>query len=257
MTKWLQMQQNTYQIIIAAFSIPLLLAALWRLNLRHLKTYQSKISGRIDILQKYNGEKVLNINSYPQGVSVEKPSIKKSYWYKIAELSANFCSSKKNPQILMLGLGANTIPNVIAKLNPKIKQTLVEIDPWIIDACRKYFNLNDLPNYRLVQGDAFQIAGNKNYFGKKFDCLIVDIFTGHPPFVSLESNQPSFIEQILSWLKKDGMIIFNRPGHNAEAISDSKKLEEYLKIVFKKTEFYTILDPRGYKNNIIVGVSLR
>lgn len=251
------MQQNTYQIIIAAASIPILLAALWRLNLRHLKTYQSKISGRIDVLQKYNGEKVLNINSYPQGISIEKSSIKKSYWYKIAELSVNFCTSKKNPQILMLGLGANTISNLIARLNPRVKQTLVELDPDIIDACRKYFGLNNLPNYQILQTDAFELAKNPQAFNKKFDCLIVDIFTGRPPFVSLESNKPSFIEQIVFWLKKDGMIIFNRPGHNAEAVSDSKKLEEYLATIFKKTEFYTVKDPRGYKNNIILGEILK
>lgn len=247
------MQQNTYEILIASLFIPLLLIVLWRIGLRNLKTYHSKISGKIEIFQKYNGEKVLTINSYPQGISTEKSSIIKSYWHKIAQLTVDFCHLDKNPQVLMLGLGANTIPNLIAQLNPKIKQTLIEIDPLIIAACQEFFNLNNLPNYQLIQTDAYNLAEDKNAFGEKFNVIIVDIFTGKPPFVSLKSNQPPFIEQILPWLKNDGIMIFNRPGHNATSVSDSKKLETYLSTLFKNTEFYTIKDPRGFKNNIIVG----
>lgn len=251
------MQSNTIQIIIPLTVIPFLLLALWRIGLRRLKKYNSPLLGNIEVWQKYNGEKLLTINAYAQGVSAEKESIKKSYWFAIAQLTAKFCQNKKDPQILMLGLGAGTVSNLIAKLNPQIFQTLVEFDEFIIAACQKYFGLNKLPNHQLIQADAYKLMDKKDPFGKKFDVMIVDIFTGKPPYVSLKSNQPNFIEKLFPSLKKDGMIIFNRPGNTPEARSDSEELRKYLATVFKKAEILDINDPRGYRNNVIFASSFK
>lgn len=247
------MQQDLYQIIIPLFSIPFLLLAYWRLNLKRLKIYHSPLLGKIEIFKKYNGEKVLTINSYIQGVSTEKDSIKKSYEYCIATHTTSFCKSRKNAEVLMLGLGANTIPNLVAKIDPQIRQTIIEIDKYIIDACRKYFNLDQLPNYRLIKADVYKLAIKKKFFNYKFDVIVVDIFTGNPPYVSLQSNQPSFIKKLLPWLKRDGMIVFNRPGHTEKTRSDSRELQQYLNTLFKTIQLFDIKDPRGYRNNVITG----
>lgn len=247
------MQPNTLSLIIPAALIPILLLALWRIGLWKLKSYHSPLLGKIEVFRKYNGEKVLTINSYAQGVSVEQKSITQSYWFFIAKKIFDFCQGKKDPQILMLGLGANTIPNLIVRLNPQIHQTLVEIDKCIIEACKKYFRLNELPSYTLITADAYKLLDSKKAFPQKFDAIIVDIFTGKPPYVSLESNQPNFIEKLLPWIKRDGMIIFNRPGNTEGACSDSQKLKEYLATLFKKTNLTNINDSRGYRNNIILG----
>lgn len=244
------MQQNITQLIIFLIIALILLFFYWRLRLKKLEIYKSPLLGKIEIFKKYNGEKVLTINSYPQGVSIEDKSIAKSYWFKIAEIVAQFCQNKKSPKILMLGLGANTIPNIIALKNHKIHQTIIEIDKYIISACRKYFDLDKLPNYQIIQADAFQILSTN--WSKQFDVIIVDIFTGKPPFVSLNSNQPNFITKILPFLNKEGMIIFNRPAHNKEAKNGGFELEKYLKTIFKKTEILEIHDPRRFTNHIIL-----
>lgn len=246
------MQQFNLEIIVPLISIPCLLLALWRIGLRRLKTYHSPLLGKIEIYKKYNGEKLLTINSYAQGISTEQKSIQKSYWYCIAREAVKFCQNKKNPQVLMLGLGANTIPTLIAGLNPAICQTIVEIDKEIIQACRTYFKLDSLPNYQLVRTDAYQLAEDKNAFGRQFNVLIVDIFTGKPPYVSLKSNKPNFIQKLLPWIKTDGMIIFNRPGNTEESRTDSQKLKNYLDTLFKNTTLFDLHDPRGYRNNVIV-----
>lgn len=247
------MGYNFIQIIIAAALLSVLIFIYWRINLKRLRIYKSPLLGKIEVLQKYDGEKVLTTNSYIQGVSVEKKSIKKSYWYAIAEETVKFCLSRKNPQVLMLGLGANTISNLIAELNPSIQQVIVEFDQLIIQACREFFGLDNLKNYQLIKADAYQLANQKKPFVKKFDVIIVDIFTGSPPYVSIKSNQPGFIEKILTWLKKDGMMVFNRPGHNKLVKSDSQKLKKYLDQFFKQTEIIDIKDPRGFKNSVILG----
>lgn len=251
------MQPDTYQIVIPILLLPFLSLLLWRIGIWRLKRYHSPLLGTVEIFKKYNGEKLLTINSYAQGVSTENRSIKKSYWFCIAEFITKFCHNKKNPQVLMLGLGANTITNLIAQINPHIHQTIVEIDQSIIQACRDYFGLDQLPNYQIILADAYKLVDDIKLFEKKFDVVIVDIFTGKPPYVSLESNQPNFIQKLLSWLKDDGMIVFNRPAHTKVAQEESKQLQKYLSALFHKTGIIFIDDPRGYKTEEVFGQKKR
>lgn len=245
------MQQDSLQIIIALVLIPLLFLAIWRIRLKKLKVYNSPLLGKIEVLEKYDHEKVLTINSYIQGISIEKESVKKTYEFQVANKTAQFCKDQKNCQVLMLGLGANTISNLIAKLNPGIFLTIIEIDPFIIQACTDFFDLKKLPKYQLIKGDAYQIIDQKKLFSKLFDVIIVDIFTGEPPYISLDSNKPNFIRKLLPLLKSNGQIIFNRPAHTLKVREDGEKLEQYLKTMFKETTIVDVKDPRGYRNFII------
>jgi len=138
------MQPDILQIIIPLLLLPILIWGWWRLRLKRIAGYYSPLLGKIEIFQKYNGEKVLTINSYPQGVSIHDESIKKSYWYAIAQEVLRFTQKRKKPQILMLGLGACTIPNLIAKQDKNIHQTIIEIDKEIIKACHDFFGLGQL-----------------------------------------------------------------------------------------------------------------
>jgi spermidine synthase len=254
------MQQSFFQIIIPLLLIIPSLLLLHQVGIWQLKKYKSSLLGEIKIYLKFkNKEKILAINNYDQGISVENNQVELSYFYRIASLAAKHCQGRKNPQALMLGLGANTVSNLIARLNPQIHQTLVEFDPQIVQACRDYFDLDKLSNYDLMIADVYELIKNPQAFAKKFDVLIVDVFTGKPPYVSLESNQPNFIKQLLPWLKKDGMIIFNRPGNTAPARSDSLKLKKYLATLFKNCKLFDIQDPvRRYRNNVIAAwVKLR
>lgn len=245
------MQQDFTQIIIALVAIPILLILIWRVRLKRLILYHSKILGKIEVLEKYDGERVLTTNGYLQGISIQKKSIEQSYFYTVAKEAAKFCQDKKKPLVLTLGLGANTIPNLIAKLNPQIHQTIVEIDKNIIQACQKFFALDNLPKSQVVQADVYKLVDQKNAFNSQFDVIVVDVFTGEPPYISLKSNQPSFIEKLLPWLKKDGMIIFNRPAHTEKLREDGLILETYLKTLFKNTQVFDVKDPRGYRNYVI------
>lgn len=246
------MQQGNLEIILPLLSIPILLFLFWRLRVRRVASFQSPLLGKIEVLEKYNKERVLTIKYCPQGVSINDKSITKSYWHLIAREAVKFCKTRRNPEVLMLGMGACTIPNLIAKFNPEINQTIVEFDTQIIESCRQFFGLDQIPNTTVRLADVYKLADEKKAFTKKFDILIVDVYTGKPPYVSFESNQPSFIVKILPWLKSDGLIIFNRPGHTPAARADSRTLEENLKPLFKETKFLTIKDPRGYQNNIIL-----
>lgn len=241
------------QLIITLIIIPILLLILWRIRLKRLAVYHSKILGKIEVLEKYNGERLMAFNNYAQGISPDKKNIELSYWYGVAKQVLLFCKDKKDPQVLMFGMGACTIPNLISEKNSGINQTIVEFDPLVVKACEDFFGLKNIPNCKVVLADAYDLIKKKDAFGKKFDCIISDIFVGKPPFAVKKSTKPDFITQVLKYLKYDGAIIFNWPAHTDEFRNDGLKLEKYLAILFKETEIIHVKDPRGYKNNIIVG----
>ncbi len=245
-------------ILIPLLLIPILLYFLRRIRLNRLAIHHSKLLGKIEVFQKYNGEKVLTTNDYPQGVSIHNKSIEMSYWYKIAFKAITHTKSLKNPQILMLGLGANTISNLIAKLNPNIHQTIVELDPLIIQACEEHFGLKNLHNIKVINADAYKWV-NTSYQtpGARYQVIIVDIFLGAPPYLDIKSNQPTFIKKLLPLLENQGIMIFNRPAHTEEARSQSEELKVYLKTLFKKVEVFDIQDPRGFRNHVITGSKIK
>lgn len=250
------MQQLFFQLTIPLILIAICLVALWRIRIKSLKKYYSQLFGTVEVVQKYNGEKMLTINSYPQSVSTQDKSINQSYWSCVRDQTIRFCQDKKNPGVLLLGLGGNTIPNLISKTNPEIYFTIVEIDKAVIQACRDFFYLDKLPNYQLIQTDAYKLLEEKNAFKNKFDVIIVDVYIGKPPFVALESSQPGFISQVQKRLKPNGLIIFNWPGHNGEAREDSIKLQNYLRTIFRQVNSFSIDDSRGFKNNVITATNV-
>ncbi len=244
-------------ILITVILIAMLLLILKRIRHKRLVVYHSKLLGKIEVVQNYNREKVLTINTFPQGVSIHHHSIRHSYWYMVAKEVINHTKSLKSPKTLMFGLGANTISSLINKLNPKIHQTIVELDPLIIKVCEEHFGLKEMKNITIINDDAYKLIENYKLKIKNYDVVVVDIFTGNPPFIDIKSNQPKFIDSVLRYLNKGGAVIFNRPAHTKEVRIDNEKFRLYLKTLFKKVEVFDIQDPRGFRNHVITGSKIK
>lgn len=238
-------------LFIPIVIIPPLLFLYFRLRIRRLRRYKAKI-GVIDVVETYDKERILKINTYSQGISINKGSVDKSYWYAVAKNAVDHCKNKKSPAVLFLGLGANTSSGLIARLNPGIHQTIVEIDPDVIQACREYFGLDTLLNAEVVNDDAFAYIKKAAKAKARFDVVVIDIFSGIAPFVVNGTEKPDFIKRVEKILKKDGIMIFNRPDDSEEARSSTKELIKYLKNHFKDVKDIYIHDPRGYRNNVII-----
>lgn len=227
---------------------------LWNFGITRLKRYDSPILGAVEVWQKFNNEKVLTINKYTHGISANRRSIKTSYWYDIAQKALDHIGRNKSGEVLFLGLGANTSSSIIGRENPTIHQTFIEIDSSIIQAAETYFDLKKLPNYTLIQGDAYKLIDQHKDFLKKFDVIVIDIFTGNPPYVSTKSDKPNFIQKLMKWTKPGGLLIFNRPANTDQAVIDSNALTKYLKTILKNVQVTYINDPRKYQNNIVTGI---
>ena len=124
--------------------------------------------------------------------------------------------------VLILGLATGTLANIIAKKYKGVKVTGVEIDPVMIEIGKKYFELDKIPNLKIVNIDA-----NKYKF-EKVDLILVDLYLGDTP--------PKFIytEKFLKKLRKFGTTVvinhlFYDPQKKAKAEMLIKKMGKYFK----------------------------
>lgn len=217
---------------------------------KRLKRYESPLSGVVDVYEKLNGERVLMTNYFVQGVSTEKSSIKKSYWYAVAKYAAIHASGKKYPEILFIGLGANTSSLLLSRINKDIKQTIVEIDSLVIKACQEFFSLDKTPNLEIVNKDIYSLLKtHKKEWKKKFDTIVIDTFNAKPPYLLSGSHDPKFLEALYIWLKEDGQFLFNIPVKTQGIHVDA--LLSYLKTIFKTVNKRIVHDPRGFRNYVI------
>ncbi len=254
------MHNYILQIIFLLLLLSSLLIIIRSLYRKILVCYQSKISGKITVYKNSSGEVFLALNGFVQSVDPRLSKAKNTYWEFISQKVLNLALNKNSFNVLILGLGGNTIPAILSS-NPRIRQTIVEIDKYIIKAARNFFDLDKLPNYQLIQADVYKLMDDKYQYNplnkKTFDVVIVDLFIGTIDNVSPQSSDTNFINQIITYLKPSGTIIFNRPNVNCDMHDVNLKIMEQLKILFQITEIVYIEDSNRYKNSVILAQARR
>jgi len=77
-------------------------------------------------------------------------------------------------RVLLLGLGGGSAARIVRALAPRASITGVEIDPDVVDAARRWFDL-DAAGVEVVLADARDyLAGGR----RRFDAVIEDVFVG-------------------------------------------------------------------------------
>ena len=132
--------------------------------------------------------------------------------------------------VLLLGLGAGNVPQLLRKSNPKAKVTALEFDPEVIRLGKQYFGLSDLPNLEIVIGDAFQFIPTCTV---TFDLIIVDLFVDEE--VPEAASSQDFLENLALLLSKNGLLVFNRLGHNSRLLQQTEGFGRKIKMVLPGT----------------------
>lgn len=116
-------------------------------------------------------------------------------------------------KILILGLGAGTLANLLSEKYPNAKIIGVEIDQIMINLGKKYFYLEKIKNLTIKIIDAEKFT-DKN----KYDLIFVDLYLADIFPKKFENN--IFLKKISKKLTNSGMVIFNRlyyANHISEA----------------------------------------
>lgn len=107
--------------------------------------------------------------------------------------------------ILLLGVGGGSVlKTLVNELHYRGKITGVELDPEVIKLANAYFQLDEIKQLNLIQGDAFEYVLKTAF---KFDLIIVDVFqdTKMPTFLF----EKFFADRLGLLLNSPGFILFN------------------------------------------------
>ncbi|KKR91312.1 MAG: Spermine synthase [Candidatus Woesebacteria bacterium GW2011_GWA1_41_13b] len=137
---------------------------------------------------------------------------------------------QKNKSWLILGLATGTV----AKLIPQPSQiTGVEIDPLMLNIGKKYFDLDQIPNLKILRLSAERYVLRAD---EVFDFVLVDLYLG--------DQVPSFVysKNFLDQLGQLGqLVIINHLFYDDSKRQKAEELLKKLKAIFKKIELVRVL----------------
>lgn len=158
------------------------------------------------------------------GILTQSGGIMNDIWKPVIK---NYKLKIKN--CLVLGLATGTLAKIINKKFKNAKITGVEIDPVMIEVGKKYFDLDKIPNLKIVNKDAKEFSGH-------FDVIFVDLYIGDRP--------PSFLYSLkyLKKLKEMGKrVIFNHLFYDDQKKKAAQVLIKRLDKYYKKITLRHVL----------------
>ena len=135
-----------------------------------------------------------------------------SDYTKFYDLAFHFKPDSK--KILMFGGGGYCVPRHVLHDRDNVSMDVVELDPGVTEAARKYFDLKDDPDMRIFHEDARtfinrnSISFNNISDDLKYDAVFMDVFNSwySIPFHVTTQEAAAGIKKLL---KPDGLLIMN------------------------------------------------
>ena len=144
-------------------------------------------------------------------------------------------------QVLTIGLGGGSVPKYIHTNCPTISQTIVEINPQIINIARSHFYVPDNDDkFNVIAGDGIAYLANNR---ASASVLMIDAFDAHgipPDFCS-----QYFFDSCELSLKNDGIFAINLWGSD-------KNFDIYLRRIEQSFDDKVLMLPTGKPGNIVV-----
>lgn len=175
-----------------------------------LEKVVSSINGEILVTEDLLGGKEMKVG----GVSQSGGLVEKLWDKGLEEVPRRKGTWVK--KVLVLGLGGGTVAKLIQEDFPDCMMTGIEIDPKVIELGRKYFGLGEIPNLKVVIGNAIDLINEPSFLihHSNFDLIIVDLYLGQE--FPQEAEGDEFLEGLKKIMAKDGLGIFNRLYFNKE-----------------------------------------
>lgn len=195
----------------------------------------SKLNGTIEVV-KLLGSYSLVVAGYTQSGGLIQTIWEKS----LRKIKKDI--SKRNPKILILGLGAGTAAQIANHLWPKAEIKGIELDPEVIRLANKYFNLNQIPNLEIIIDDAIDwvnpLLTTHNPASpagrpQLYDLILVDLYLGGN--VVPQSRSKGFLESLNNLLAENGVVLINQLIKK-EKKGEAVKLKKTLSKVFPRVE---------------------
>lgn len=108
--------------------------------------------------------------------------------------------------LLVIGLAAGTIPRQYTEVYGNVMIDGIEIDPDIIEAGARYFNMNAqfMPSLRVYAGDGRYIL---NTLQSHYSVVAIDAY--RPPYIPWHLTTVEFFQEVRGRLAADGVVAIN------------------------------------------------
>jgi spermidine synthase len=146
-------------------------------------------------------------------------------------------------RVLVLGLGAGSVPVYLNRFLPDATIDTVELDPGVIDVSRKYFGLRETKTFHLIESDARVFL---NRHTEPYDLIFVDAFTGS--YIPFHLMTKEFYQLVRNRLAPHGVAAFNFIP--AEDFFESNV--RTVKLAFDNLDFFSSGDRVLSMSNVIV-----
>jgi spermidine synthase len=163
----------------------------------------------IQVTQQPDGTRELILNEGEAIHSIYYPDPNKvlTGWYWDYFLAAPYFNKGFTPQQLhrvgIIGLAAGTIAHQFTKVYGPVPIDGVEIDPAIVDAGRKYFDMNEPNLHVYVQDGRTYLATTHEHY----DVVAIDAF--QQPYIPFQLTTREFFTDIHSHLSATGVVALN------------------------------------------------
>ncbi len=168
----------------------------------------SQFNGKISVIEVGSTRK-LSVEGVVQSVNWDSPNAGRQVWGRLVENLYEQMPELKTA--LVLGLGGGSMQHLMSQKFPGIHITSVEIDKVMVEVAQKYFGLDDIPNHRVIVGDALKVIAVPEEYGianNSMQAVIVDIFCGQKyPDLGSSGN---FFACVKNLVVPGGLVVFNR-----------------------------------------------
>jgi len=147
--------------------------------------------------------------------------------------------------LALIGLAAGTVPKEYTAVYGPIPIDGAEIDPEILAAGRKYFDMNE-PNLNAVAQDGRYFLANSP---RSYDVIAIDAY--RPPYIPFHLTTREFFAQVRDHLTDNGVVAIN-VGRTRTDWSLVNALAGTLKAVFPNVYTVDLATPGSTLINVLV-----
>ena len=131
------------------------------------------------------------------------------HYYEL--MMAGFAHQPEPRSILFVGLGGGTLPRAIRHYYPTTQIDVIELDPVVVSAAKKYFGFVEDAKTKVYVRDARVQIRQLVRDGRKYDMIFLDAFRGG--YIPYHLTTKEFLELVRGLLEPNGVVVSNlQPG---------------------------------------------
>ena len=166
-------------------------------------------------------------------------------YYLVAPYFAPGVAPSDLQSVLMVGLGAGTVPKQMTQIYGSIDIVGVEIDPTIVEIGRRFFDMTE-PNLEVVVQDGRYFLMTDD---RKFDLIGTDAY--QQPYIPFQMTTKEYFEHVRDRLTPNGVAVIN-VGRTSTDFRLVHTIAGTMKSVFPNV---FIIDIPGTINSIVVATN--